>query len=124
MGQNYLGKRDLTRALDLCNEAFELSKKIGAKGHLAYTTSLFGRIYREQNMWEESIKNFEYSIKTFIEIQNKSDLGDTYYEFGLLWKEKGDSIKAKEQFIKALDIFQQLKVDKKTEKVTEVLKSL
>jgi tetratricopeptide (TPR) repeat protein len=51
----------------------------------------------------------------------KHELGDSYYEFGLMWKAKGDSEKAKEYLNKSLDIYEKLNLEKHMERVRKEL---
>jgi tetratricopeptide (TPR) repeat protein len=120
----YYGKRDLKRALDFGIRANEVVNGLGMKEDKAISNRLLGMIYGKQDMWEKSIENFEQSIITFTEIGIKNGAAETHYEFGLMWKAKGDSEKAKKQFNKALDIFENLNIEKKIEKVKAELENL
>ncbi|MEE8185991.1 MAG: hypothetical protein V3T96_06325 [Thermodesulfobacteriota bacterium] len=44
------------------------------------------------------------------------ELGESHYEYGLMWKAKGDYDKAKEHLNKALDVYRKLKLEKKIKK--------
>jgi tetratricopeptide (TPR) repeat protein len=124
LAETYLKRGDFKRALEFCNSAFNLSNKIGVVENIAQSRRIYGMIYREQKKWNESIKNFEESIRIFKDIGMERELGNPYYEFGLMWKEKGNSEKAKEYLNKALDTFEKLKAIKSIEKVESTLKDI
>ena len=124
IAESYLEKRDLKRALDFCNRAFDLLKEIGDKDGIGYARRVFGRIYKSQGKWEDSNENFEESIKIYNEIGMKDSLAETHFEFGLMWKAKGDVDKAREHFNKALNIFEKLKYEKKEDTVKAALEGL
>jgi predicted ATPase len=117
-------KGNFKKAFEFCNKTFELSNKIGAEESIGASKGVLGMIYREQKRWKESIENFEYNIKILQEIGDNWHLGDSYYEFGLMWREKGDTEKAKEYLNKALDINEDLKLEEHVKKVKEALQTL
>jgi predicted ATPase len=127
----YFKKKNLEKALDICNRAFDLSEKIGAEDVIAITMRTFGMIYREQKKWKESIESFEKAIKNIMVIQDEMiisptifELGLTHFEFGLMWKAKGDSERAKEHFSEAYNIYKKLKLEKQAEKVITSIDNL
>jgi predicted ATPase len=114
-------KGNLKKAYDFCNKTFELSKKIDAKESIAEAKRVLGMIYKQQKKWKESSKNFHYTIKFYQEMGDNWHLGDTYYEYALMWKEKGDRDEAKVYLNKALDTYENLKMKKHMEKVKTTL---
>jgi tetratricopeptide (TPR) repeat protein/predicted regulator of Ras-like GTPase activity (Roadblock/LC7/MglB family) len=120
----YLGKRDFEKALEFCNRSLDLSKKVDSKWAYFESTKVLGKIYREQEKWEESQKNFEESISGFDKIGMVPFVAKSHYEFGLMWKAKGEHEKAKEHLNKALDIFEKLNIEKRADKVRLELEAL
>jgi predicted ATPase len=120
----YLKKKDIKRALDFCNQTLNLSKMVDAKESVALSKCVLGMIHREQKDWIQSIENFKENIKILQERGYVWHLGNSYFEFGLMWKEKGDIEKAKEHLNKALDIYEKLKMEKHLEKVKATIEAL
>jgi tetratricopeptide (TPR) repeat protein len=121
---NYYRKGDLKKAYDFCNKTFEISKKIDTKESIAEAKRVLGMIYRQQKKWKESHKNFEDTIKFYDAMGDNWHLSDSYYEFGLMWKDKGDFDNAKVYLNKALGIYEKLKMEKHMEKVKTELEDL
>jgi predicted ATPase len=121
---DYFRKGDLEKAYDFCNKASELSAKIDAKESIAEAKRVLGMIYRQQKKWKESNDSFKDHIKFYKEMGDNWHLGDSYYEFALMWKEKGDSDNAKVYLNKAFDIYEKLKMEKHMEKVKTALEVL
>ncbi|UCE37635.1 MAG: tetratricopeptide repeat protein [Thermoplasmata archaeon] len=121
LAEAYYKKGNLKKAFHFCNMAYDSSKEIGVMENVAHSKRIYGMIYREQKKWEESIENFEDSIRIFNDIKMERGLGKLYYEYGLMWKTKGDSEKAKEHLNKALNIYMKLKLEKHAEKVRKEL---
>jgi tetratricopeptide (TPR) repeat protein len=131
VSEAYFQKKNLEKAKDYSNLAFNLYEKIGAKDSIAFPMKVFGMIYREQKKWKESIESFEKAIKNIMVVQDEMiisptifELGLTHFEFGLMWKDKGDSERAKEHLNKALDVFEKLKYKRYIGEVKTNLKSL
>jgi tetratricopeptide (TPR) repeat protein len=94
------------------------------KSDIASSRRILGMIHRDQKKWEESIDDFKESVKIFKDIEMESELAESHFEFGLMWKAKGDVDKAKEHLNKALDIFKRLELEHKEEDVMTALKAL
>jgi predicted ATPase len=124
MSEAYLKKNDLSRALDYCNKAYNTSKALGAKEIVAALKRVFGIIYGRQKKWNISIENFDDSIKLYQEIGNNRELGDTYYEYGLMLSSMDDSKSAKENLKRAVEIFRKLKLMSKRDKAVRAIESI
>jgi tetratricopeptide (TPR) repeat protein len=120
----YFRTGDLKKAFDFCNLTFDISNKIHAKESIGNAKYVLGMIYREQKKWKESIENFEANIRILKDFGDRWHLGDSLYEFGLMWKAKGDSEKAKSYLSKAQDVFTELKLNKHAKKVKAALDAL
>jgi len=114
----------IEEATDFCGRARELAGESGFKEYLADSKRIFGMICREQGQWEESIDNFEESIRMLKEMKLGKELGEASYEFGLMWKKRGDARRAKELLAEAEAEFGRLNLGKKSEKVKEAMRGL
>ncbi|MFQ5910130.1 MAG: BREX system ATP-binding domain-containing protein [Thermoplasmata archaeon] len=124
IAEAHFEKRDVEKALDFCKLAFSSSVEIGRKREIAIARRILGKIYREWDMWKESTRNFEESIRSFKEMAIKKELGLAYCEFGLMWDRKGDAEKAREHLDMALEIFEKLKLERETERAREALRDI
>jgi tetratricopeptide (TPR) repeat protein len=124
LGQIYLKKGDLENAEKYCRQAFDLSREFGFKDITAGRWGGFGVIYKEKGMWSESIENFQRCIKAYNELGMITSEGEAHYDFGRMWKAKGDLEEAKTQLNNALKIFKKFNLEKKMEKVRKELDDL
>ena len=120
----YLEKRELERAQEFSNLAASISAEVHSRKLAAMSRRISGMVYRESETWEEATNNFEESVRTYEDLGEKPREGESHYEFGLMWKAKGDADKAKEHLNKALEIFESLKLGKEAKKAREAYKSL
>ena len=120
----YLEKRELERAQEFCNLAASSSAEVHSRKLAAMSGRISGMVYRESETWDEATNNFEESIRTFADIGVKLGEAESHYEFGLMWKAKGDADKAKVHLNKALKIFEELKLERNAERAREAYKSL
>jgi len=112
-------KKNITFMNETMVFSFDRNKEI-----IAALRRVFGIIYKEQMNWESSTDNFEESIKIYKEIGNEKELGDTYFEYGLMLKAKGDVQRAKDTLKESINIFKKLKLGKHSEKVKSALRDL
>ncbi len=120
----YYGKKDFKNALKYCNRTLDISEKVFARRYYSKSRKTLGKIYREQERWNDSIENFSESIMNLKKIGMMNELAESHFEFGLMWKAKGNPDKAKEELNKALDIFNNIKLEKKAGNVKMALESL
>ena len=121
IAQVHLAKGDLQEALKSCNMAFSLSTEMGQKQHIGASRRVLGTIYRKRKLWKESTENFEDSIRVCREIGERFGEALSHYEFGLMWKQKGDIAKAKEHHTEAAELYEALKIPKRAARVRESL---
>jgi len=88
--------------------AHKLVQEMGDPIGLAYVYMNYGIYYKTKKVWDKSAHYFEQSIKLAKEKSTPVDLAERYVEFGFMYKEKGDRSMAREQFMKALDIYNEL----------------
>jgi tetratricopeptide (TPR) repeat protein len=113
LAEIYLKKKEPSKAIELCEKSLETSREINMKENIGVSKRLLGMVCRDQNKWGESIENFEESIRILENMGSAGELGESHYEFGLMWKAKGGIEKAKEQLNIALLIFEKLNLGQK-----------
>jgi len=98
----------LGRGEEVCRMAFDLIAEMGRQGDLSAAHRIFGMIQRKRQRWNHAIDNFERSIQVSAETKQLFEKGLSHYEFGLMWNEKGELAKAKEQILAARVIFEKV----------------
>lgn len=63
LGLNFYSQRDYEIAINFFLESLEYSKKVDNKYYIAKNHQYVGKIYSEQEKWNESLKHFETSLK-------------------------------------------------------------
>ncbi|HKZ23180.1 MAG TPA: BREX system ATP-binding domain-containing protein [Thermoplasmata archaeon] len=100
------------RAADLCDTALSVATAIGGRRTIAESRRVLGTIFRERKMWPESIENFERSVHIYQEIHHPIGQARSCYEFGLMWKEKGNPPDAVKYLAEAIEIFAKLGLER------------
>ncbi|NIX55860.1 MAG: hypothetical protein GWN14_08020, partial [candidate division Zixibacteria bacterium] len=73
-------------------DAFKIFSKMHARGALADTYRVFGLMHRDMGFLDLASANFEISIELNAEESNLLNLCETYYEYSVLAKRKGNTI--------------------------------
>ena len=120
----HFAKADLEKAREYCNLALSLATEMDRKKDVGAIKSILGKVYRECNMWKESIENFEESLRIFKEIGQKFEEAATHSEFGLMWEQNGDKAKGKVHHTKAIELFDVLGLSKRAAEAREALAAL
>jgi len=115
---------DLEKARDVCSLAFSASTHAGVRARLTESRRILGMIEREREGWAESTKTFEESVRTAKELGIPLTEGTSRYEFGLMWKQKGDRGRAVEQLSAAVGIFERIGAAKWLERAQEALRDV
>ena len=113
---------DAKEAMVFGERAHDLAVEIGSKDFVANSRRVLGMILREQRKWDESIASFEESVRLFRELKLEKELGEACCEFGLMWKDKGDTIKATELLGESIGIFERLKLTRNAKRAREALR--
>ncbi len=100
-----------------CVMAQEFFRKLDEKLAIAVTKSIMGMIFKAKKEYERSAALFEDAIFSLEELSIPFDVGEAYYEYGMMLQKKGDSDGARAKFDKALAIFERLGATTYIEKV-------
>jgi len=104
----YLRKGDLDTAVGYAARCSSQAEKAASQNLTAEAECVLGMIHRERGNFEESVRNFETSIEIRKTIGFLPKLRKSHYEFGLMWKKRGDVEKARMQLEIALSISEAL----------------
>jgi len=80
-------------------------------------------IDRHLARWGESAANFEESLRVLAQIGAPFFEGKTHYEFGLMWKDKGESERARAQLSMAAQLFEKIGSKKELERARGALRN-
>ena len=84
----------------------EIFKKIGERTSISLTYLNYGSIYRLQGEWDLAADYFKRALKICRELDTPYNLGNVLVEYGLMFKDKGDTNEAKTRLAQALNIFE------------------
>ncbi|WP_414585630.1 tetratricopeptide repeat protein [Scytonema sp. PCC 10023] len=92
----------------------------------AKTKALIGlaQLYREQENFEEAVACHEKAIKVLGEIGAKWDLAEAYFQLALTYQRMREVVKSRENFEKAIALFNEMQAPKQVEKVQKAMESL
>ncbi len=123
-GECYIHRGDLEKAQFYCDKAMALFKEY-VVNELSWGTRLQAKIYQAQKKWPEAIEMFQKAIDFCIEKSIKgAELGRGYYDFAMMWKNKGDLKETRENLLKAREIYVHFKASKKVNEIDAMLKAL
>jgi tetratricopeptide (TPR) repeat protein len=100
--------KDFSLALALTNIALEEFTRINDVLSIADAYKLKGMILREQKHYDLALSLFLTSIRLNEENNNMLNLGETYYQMGLMETARGKKLEAREAFHFALEYFKKV----------------
>ena len=107
MAEVHLALGDGAKALEYGKASLEMAKETGNRVFEGAAHRVLGKIMAlKQGQWGEGKKHLARSIEIFGELHDEHELGESYYEYGLLLKEEGDVDKAKDCLSQAMAIFE------------------
>jgi len=124
IAEAYLRLKKHREALEHSEKAIEIAVEIGEKVVEGLGYRILAMAHRDMNAWEKAVENFNRGQNIFGEIGDHREHAKTFYEYGLMWKAKGDPEKAKECLGKALSEFEHLGMKLWAEKCRKALDGL
>jgi len=120
----HLAHGNLEKASEYCNLALSASIEGGWREKIAESKRILGMVNYAHGMWQEAKNNFEESIAIFKEIGYLFGEADSRYEFGFMWKKRGDLAKAEEHLHVSVKLLEKLKAKRRLRKATGILANL
>jgi tetratricopeptide (TPR) repeat protein len=117
----YFRTGDLETAQHLCDLTLAGSTQANLKKLVLESRKILGMIHRERNVWSESTKNFEESIQGCAEIGNRLGEAEAHYEFGVMWKKRGETAQARQHLLASVMIFEKIKAARDLQAAKEAL---
>jgi adenylate cyclase len=112
-----LKKEKLDDIPNYLDSALHIFQKLDEKMAISATYTNFGIIYKIKKDWNESVDYFNKARAICNELKTPYNLGNVLYEYGLMYKEKGDCEQAKRRLNESLEIFKDMNNKKMIEKV-------
>ena len=97
---------------------------MGEKYLVSGVEMIQGIIHRFKKEWDASEESFNRGLKMLEEINVPFDTAINLFEYGKMFIDKGDKARAKDEFDKALEIFQALGSKTFIGRVEEAIKEL
>src|SRR5712692_2414043 len=124
IGRLHILRGETEEAKRIIDEAFEYAMESQNRAQLPEVCMLKGMSLRSARKWEESGEYFERSVQLYDSLNARKwlpfELGETLYEYGLLFMqrgEQGDLERAWAKLDDALEIYQRIHAEGWTEKV-------
>ncbi|HLF06061.1 MAG TPA: tetratricopeptide repeat protein [Thermoplasmata archaeon] len=115
-------EHDRESALALCDQALALATETKQKNTISLVRRLYAILHRREHEWEESRRGFEESLRSLAQVGRPFEEGRTRYEFGLMWKDMGESDRAKAQLSMSAELFERIGSKRELEKAREALR--
>jgi tetratricopeptide (TPR) repeat protein len=107
LGDAYAGTGDMNKSISLLEESVALDRKAGDVNQLSYALDELGWTYGVLGEWEKCEQHFKEALSLAQKAQNNVRVAYTFWTIGWFYGfQKEDFVKAKEQFEKALEIYE------------------
>ncbi len=117
----FIEKSELEKGLSCLDKALKIFTKIDERIAISSTYTNYGCIHRLKKDWDKAQNYFEKAMNMSEEFGTPYNLGNVFFEYGLMLKDKGDSNEADIKLNEALRIFKNLQNAEMVEKVKKEL---
>jgi len=120
-----LGLGEITEALELGQASLEMAHKTGDKVFEGVAHRVLGKVMALGcQQWEEGEQHFSKSIDILKALGNEHELGKSYYELGLVLRDKGEVDRAREHLFQAIEIFERTGAAERLERAKTTYRQL
>ncbi len=120
----YFKLHDTLMAKTYCGKALEMFEEMKDKRGIVNTYKLFGMILRNAKDWEESARFFRVAIRICKEINDIHTEAEIHYEFGIMYQNMDDRVKALEHLRQSHQLYEQLAASERAEMVRQRISEL
>ncbi|MFQ6043127.1 MAG: tetratricopeptide repeat protein [Candidatus Poribacteria bacterium] len=114
---------DFAMAEACCKHALKVFGRLGSQTRIAEAYKFLACVLSRQQKWDDAQRLFKRSIEVNDNVGNLLGIAETRYEYGIMYINKNDKEKAKQQLTLALSIFDKLSARVDAQKVkTELAK--
>ncbi len=125
MAEVALALGEVAEALECGHASLEMAHKIGDKTFEGVAHRVLGKVNALGcQQWEEGERHFSESISMLKALGNEHELGKSYYECGLVLKDKGEVDRAQEYLSQAIEIFERTGAAERLERAKTVRRQL
>lgn len=117
-------KKELETAPIYLDKALGIFNKLGERLATSITYTNYGSIYRLLKEWNSSKDYFEKALEICQDLETPYNFGNILFEYGLMYRDKGDFNKARMELTEARDIFTNLQNKEMVEKIEKELSAL
>ena len=120
----YLKLHDTLMAKTYCGKALEMFEGMRDKRGTVHAYKLFGGILRKAKDWEESARFFRVSLRICKEIADVHTEAEIHHEFGIMYQEMNDRVKALEHLRQSHQLYERLAAHERAEAVGQRISEL
>jgi predicted ATPase/DNA-binding SARP family transcriptional activator len=122
MAEVRLALGEVAEALRCGQVSLEMACKTGDRAFEGVAHRVLGKIKAlGYQQWEKGEEHFSKSIEILSALGNEHELGKTYYECGLVLRDKGEINRAQEHLSQAIDIFERTGATERLERAQAML---
>ena len=92
-------------ALEHATDALHMALEMGDREGEMRARVVLGMVYRERGQYRKAVIELTKSLRYFNMHSNNLEIARIHYEFGVLWKKMGERAKARENLLRALELF-------------------
>ena len=107
LGEGYWIAGENAKARQTLEKSLEVAERCGARYYLGWAERLLGEVALKTNL-NQAAAHFQRSIAVLQEIKAENELALAYVGYGKLHKQKNHIDQARENLMKALEIFERL----------------
>ena len=124
LGKTYALQGTLLKAKTFSDKALKMFKKMNDILSIAEAYHVFGIIYTDEGDFERAEKFLAESIKINKEKAYKEGLAETFVSYAKLFLENGLIDQAKENYMKAVNIYQNMNINVKVKQIQSLMDEL
>jgi len=120
----YARKGDLKKAKDYADRAHRIMERIGDTVGLHGIYKNYGIIFRLEKKWDDAAKSFNNALQFFVDRKMPFEEAEACFEFGIMYRDKGDLKNAIEYLNRAEKIFTEIGSMKRASEARKELESV
>ncbi len=124
LGMVYYRQKDLDQASEFYKEALAIMDRLGDASGVATIHMNLGNVQTEKQQWQEAIDSYAKSLQIHERLGNMRGLAQTRANMGMLYAKYGDKLKARANFLQALEMFVHLDAEREADIVRKWLNNI